>query len=1013
MLKKIFSKIGNAFAFAWKHNKAFIITASCLLAFFFAATMVATQVAFIRNTINTSFGDERRVLVKGDPSKAQYYTLSEGITNKAGALAAANKLNERIGEEGFVLLKNEGSLPLSQNAKISVFGINSVNLVYGGSGSGGKDSSGAVDLYQSLSNAGIDYNGDLKSFYDGQKAAGKGRGKSPGFGAYLEGFATGELQLSDYSGGISQYYGSHTDAALVVFSRIGGEGFDLPRTMKSISGSNPADHYLQLDNNERALLGALCAENSPFSNVIAIINAGTSMELGFLDDPAYGGKLKGALWVGTPGGTGINALGKILRGEINPSGRTVDTFAKDFTKDPTWQNFGRNFSEDGNLYHIKGGNQEARFIDYEEGIYAGYRYYETRGFTDGAAWYQSNVSYPLGYGLSYSDFEWEPGAAKLVKGSQSVPLSAALTAADADKSISVDVTVRNMATSLKDGKDVVQLYVKAPYTGGGIEKAHVILADFAKTDMLVKGGASQTVTLSFSLSDIASYDYSDANGNGFKGFEAEAGEYTVYVARNAHSWAEGSVLSFSFTVPETAVGATKGKTGFRYEDAATPGKKVENRFDDVSGHISKYLSRSDWNGTFPTTPTYDDRSVSEELIYSMTEEYYIGKSGSVDKGKKWFKPSMPKLQRTPLSEKETTVKLYDLIYKDYDDPMWDKLLSQLTLSQMRNLIGTGNYNTAAIPSIHKPKTTDPDGPVGFANFMTIISSAVPVYDTCFYASACVVGATWNKDLAREMGVAVGNEGLAGNERGDKRPYSGWYAPAVNIHRSPFSGRNWEYYSEDGLLSGKMAAAIVQGAMSKGVYTYVKHFALNDQETDRDTFGLITWASEQSMRELYFKPFELTVKEGKTRAIMSSFNRIGTVWAGGSYELLTEVLRDEWGFRGMVITDYNVQAYMPANQMIRAGGDLNLIQDKQPAASGSSFTTSHVHAMRAATKNILYTVAKSNAMNGMGAGIVYRYALPYWTILLITADAALVGALGIWGFFTLRKSIRKNKKNYSG
>jgi beta-glucosidase len=350
-----------------------------------------------------------------------------------------------------------------------------------------------------------------------------------------------------------------------------------------------------------------------------------------------------------------------------------------------------------------------------------------------------------------------------------------------------------------------------------------------------------------------------------------------------------------------------------------------------------------------------------------------------------------------------------LIGKDYNDPLWDELLTQLTVKEMRVLIGTGNFNTAEIASIGKPKTTDPDGPAGFTNFMTVTADTAVVYDTCFYASECIIGATWNVELAQRMGEAAGNESLVGNERGDKRTYSGWYAPAVNIHRSPFSGRNWEYYSEDGFLSGKMAAGVISGAKSKGVYTYVKHFAINDQETDRDKNGLITWLNEQSMREIYLKPFEMAVKEGKTNAIMSSFNRIGTVWAGGSYELLTEVLRNEWGFQGMVITDYNTNEYMHTDQMIRAGGDLNLIQDKQPSSSGATNTPSHLQSMRRATKNILFTVANSNAMNGMGEGIRYGYALPYWMIALFALDAVVVIALAAWGYLAIRRSARKQKR----
>ncbi len=968
-------KFGKALAFPWKHNKAFSITCVSLLSVFLAINLIITQVPLINNTFNTVFGDERRVLKKGDPSTAQYYTPSEGIENKRDALAAANAVNEKICEEGFVLLKNEESLPLAADSKISVFGMNCVDMVYGGSGSAEKSSADSVDLFKSLDNANISYNPCLKSFYENKQSKGKGRPKSPAMGDNIEtkGFATGELPLSEYDGGLSSYVGEYDDAALFVVSRIGGEGYDLPRQM----GGDKDRHYLELDANEEALLKELCKEDSGFDNVILILNCATSFELGFLRDDAGYAKLKGALWIGTTGGTGMNALGRVLNGEVTPSGRLVDTYAADFTKTPSWENFSTNLGA-GNTYYVDGTVQNAHFVDYEEGVYVGYRYYETRG-KDDKEWYDENVVYPFGYGLSYTNFEW------------SVTPSKAEGAFTAQDTLSFDVTVTN--TGNRAGKDVVELYYTAPYTEGGIEKSHVVLGDFAKTELL-RPGESGKVTVSVKASDMKSYDYNDANRNNHKGYELEAGDYTLRVAENAHTY-QGN---YTYTLDGAVVYGADTETQ----------KTVANRFDDVSAHIETYLSRSDWTGTYPTMPTSDDKEVERSLIDSMSMEAYIGSGGTLDVGKPWYAARKPRQKRRQLTYGQTEYKLYDLIGKAYDDPLWDKLLNQLTYDEMRYMIGTGNFNTAAIKSIDKPKTVDPDGPAGFTNFMTLIASTATVYDTCFYASECVIGATWNVALAEEMGVAVGNESLIGNERGDGRTYSGWYAPAVNIHRNQFAGRNWEYYSEDGLLSGKMAVGVIKGAKSKGVYTYMKHFAVNDQETDRDANGLITWVNEQALREIYLKPFELAVKEGKTTAIMSSFNRIGTVWAGGSYELLTEVLRDEWCFRGMVITDYNTNDYMYADQMIRAGGDLNLIQDKQPSASGKIVTASHQAAVRRATKNILYTVVNSNAMNGMGAGIVYGYALPYWTLFMIGTDCALVVALGLWGFFSVRRSLKREK-----
>ena len=391
-----------------------------------------------------------------------------------------------------------------------------------------------------------------------------------------------------------------------------------------------------------------------------------------------------------------------------------------------------------------------------------------------------------------------------------------------------------------------------------------------------------------------------------------------------------------------------------------------------------------------------NRIASDELISSLT--YKINDQATDP----WYTTEMPTQSATLLSYEKTEVKLYELYGKDYDDPLWDKLMDQLTVNQMVSLIATGNFKTIRIENIDKPLTTDADGPMGFATFMNV-AGEVAVYDTCYYATECVLAATWNVELAEAMGTMIGNEGLIGNENGDGRPYSGWYAPAMNIHRSQFGGRNFEYYSEDGLLSGMMAMSVVKGAQSKGVYTYVKHFVLNEQETNRGVTGLITWANEQSMREIYFKPFEMCVKGGGTTAVMSSFNRIGTMWTGGSYALLTELLRDEWGFNGMVITDFITnESYMNEDQMIRAGGDLSLCADGAPS---SVRTATEIAAVRRAAKNILYTVANSNAMNGMGDGVIWAYRAPWWETLLYVVSVVLV----IVTFITFFIGKKKNKK----
>ena len=988
--------------FGTKNVKSAIYVFVCFLTvIFYIANIVVTQNQFLYNTVCSVLGGEVRVLKEGDPSQYIYYEAD--YANKADTLAAAMALNERIVEEGIILLKNNSSLPVKTSQsdssvksapRISVFGKNSVNLVYGGSGSGGAKTDGAVTLYQSLSSAGYETNPELKEFYEDNSRSGSGRPASPAMGTLLAGFATGETPVVSYDSVKDSYANDYKDLAIIVISRIGGEGYDLPRTMKTsfgdnasaVEGANADDHYLQLDNNERDMINHV--KESGFENICVVINSATSMELGDLQDDDA---IDSIVWIGSVGKSGINALGRVLNGEVNPSGRTVDTYARDFKKDPSWENFGNNNVDNGNRYYVGDKKKAYYFVEYEEGIYVGYRYYETRYETEGEngdAWYQENVVYPLGYGLSYSEFDWE---LKEVRVNGEVWDTSRKITLEEDTKIDIEVLVTNRSDSPMSGKDVVQLYYTAPYYDGEIEKAHVVLADFAKTDLL-DPGKTDTVTLSIDAYDMASYDYSDANKNGNKGYELDFGDYQLKISRNAHDQ-DPIIIEAEVTNPADIKIAKDPSMG---EDAADS----VNRFDDVSEHFeggrSTLLSRSDWEGTWPTKPTMEDQQVDDAFIDSLKYE-------ANDENQKWTSDVMPEQSKTKLSYNKTTVKLYDLITfedgkltVDYDDERWDTLLDQLTVDQMKQMIGTGNYNTMAIDNIAKPKTTDPDGPAGFTAFMGDPS----VYDTCFYASACVLGASYNIDLAYEMGEMIGNEGLIGNEKGDGRTYSGWYAPAVNIHRSPFGGRNWEYYSEDGYLSGIIASGVIQGAMSKGVYTYVKHFALNDQETNRSNNGYLTWCTEQALREIYFKAFELTVKEGKTTAMMSSFNRIGKIWTGGSYELLTEVLRDEWGFKGMVITDYNYSTpYMVVDQMIRAGGDLNLSQSGLPSDDESS---TQVTALRNATKNILYTVAQSNAMNGMGPDVIYAYQTPYWVRAMLAVDVVLLAGIVLSGVWMIKR-----------
>ncbi len=1033
-MKKIFKKF---FCKAWR--KVWFIATCALLVIMYVASIVLTQNEFLSGTMDTVFAPGERTLVSGDPSTLKHFKTDEGITDKAGALAYGNSVNEEITAEGFTLLKNaDDALPFNYGSKIHVFGQNSVNIVYGGSGSGGMDASKAISVSDSLKQAGFTVNEKLVELYKNSRY---GRPASPAISAasyYLPGFATGEAPISVYTDAIKSSF-TRTDPAIVVFSRVGGESYDLPRTSYNkvrnapsgaVEGAaNETDHYLQLDKNETDLLNMVC---DCFDTVVAVLNSSATLELGALED---NDKLDGILWIGNPGGTGIKSLGKIFNGEISPSGRTVDTYARNFKLDPSYQNIS-DFSQfyDGTRQHNtfivdgKNATTTARFVEYEESIYVGYRYYETRGFTEAQAgndgWYDNNVVYPFGYGLSYSDdLDWQVSAVR-VNGAACADISD-IGAIDAHSKIEIDVKVTNPATNSFDKpvKDVVELYFSAPYYDGGIEKSHVVLADFAKTKALEKG-ASDTVTLTVTGFEMASFDYNDKNADGHSGYELEGGTYRIMVASNAHDAANKAAASINGLADADAVTATVSTT-VKVDTDPTNGKDISVKFSDVSAHFnagskSSLMSRSNFAGTFPTHPTDETRTVDQSFIDTLKPVLTEKESDP------WYSATAPKQAANALPQNKAT-QLYEMMGLDYNDQKWNAFLDQLTLNQLLTLVGTGNFNTAALDNIGKPRTMEPDGPAGYTNFMSV--GEAPVYDTTFYASECVIGATWSKELVHKMGVAVGNESIIGNERGDGTTYSGWYAPAMNIHRSQFSGRNFEYYSEDGVLSGKIAAEVVKGAAEKGVYTYLKHFALNDQEADRDTYGgLVTWASEQAMREIYFKPFEIAVKDGKSKGVMSSFNRIGTVWAGGHYNLLTGVLRNEWGFTGSVVTDYiledgsaNVYKFN-VTQMLNAGGDIVLNQSWRP----KSDTPTEKANLRRAAHNILYVTANSNAMNGYGAGVVYRTKMAGWKVVLIIVVVSLsVVILGLDALFMVlanknisdeqleellaKKQAKKNKK----
>ena len=923
---------------------------------------------------DTLFGGQRPIY---DEETTSMYVATEA-SSKEEALKNSQALNVEIAREGFVLLKNKDSaLPLAKGTRISVFGKNSVNLSYGGSGSGGFDTSGSKNLYDSLEAAGFNTNQTLRAFYEDSGASGPAReaNSSDLDSGSNQRIAVAETPQARYTDKVKASYADYHDAAIVVITRIGGEGFDLPRYQGTTAGAVSADsHYLELDQNEIDLLSAVC--DAGFEHVIVLFNIPSSFEATFLTDPeyaAFANQIDAALWIGFTGSTGIMALGDILCGTVNPSGRLVDTWVADFSKDPTFINFGTGAAPedsdkyDGGLYY---------FVDYEEGIYVGYRYYETRGYTDGEEWYQDHVVFPFGYGLSYTAFDWE------VKQPD-------VTAIAKDSTITVEVTVTNVGKVA--GKDVVQLYAGAPYWEGGIEKAHKVLVGFAKTDLL-KPGASQTLTIAFDPYDVASYDYDDANGNGFRGYELEKGDYTLYVSRNAHEAVAEIVCNLAADI--------------RYETDPVTGNPVENRYTGIDGvmdsdaQLSVKLSRADWEGTWPTAPTDAERAGSDRLYDELRDIDTNNPHDYSEDEYPWFGMDVTTTVRDLLPA-ETPEETHRAIV-DYDDERWEEILDALWEEDALNLINYGAYRTLGIESIGLPVTLHGDGPSGFTSFM----NRVQVNGTCQFVSEPVMAATWNVELMEELGNRIGEEGIFG-DKGTGMPYSSIYAPGVNIHRSPFGGRCSEYFSEDPFISGVMAAAEIRGCQEKGVVCMVKHFAANEQETHRSINGDASWLTEQSLREIYLKSFEIAVKEGESRGLMSSFNRIGTRWTGGDYRLLTEILREEWGFKGTVICDFNtIPQYMNPRQMFYAGGDLDLAtlqtsmwEDCDPSETGDAVI------LRRAAKNVLYSFVNSNAMNAEVVG--YKPAL--WQTVMYGIDIGIAAALVIWGVIALGVVCRRKKR----
>lgn len=885
------------------------------------------------------------------------YMLSDATVSKA------NELAKEVQSEAITMLKNDDSnLPLS-NKKVNVFGWGSTNPVYGGTGSGSmSDQYDTVSLLDGMKEAGLETNADLSKLYTGYRA------DRPVVAMWAQDWTLPEVPADQYSDSLISDAKSFSDEAVVVITRVGGEGADLPTNMKAetITYENNSkdyddfqdgEHFLQLSKTEHDMID-LVTKN--FDKVTLVYNGANAFQFDFLSNYP---QIKSVLWCPPAGQTGFSALGDVLAGETNPSGKTSDTFVKDLTKTPVFNNTdgaaaasSSSVGADGAFVYDNVDDLAAKytgftgqestvlpsFVNYVEGIYVGYKFYETAA-DEGLINYDDTVIYPFGYGLSYTSFEQKMG-----------------DVSHKDGKVTFDVTVTNTGDTA--GKDVVEVYYNPPYTDGGIEKASKNLVAFEKTGKL-EPGASETVKIEFDDDDMASYD-----NKGAKAWVLEKGDYAISIQSDSHHVIDSEKIN----VADTITYDSESNTHNDDQTVAT------NQFDYAAGDVT-YLSRANHFANYAeATAAPTNFSMSDEVKAAFTN------NGSYDPTK--YNDDSDEM---PTTGAKNGLRLADMYGKDYDDADWEKLLDQLTFDDMDNLIANGGYGTPAVSSVGKIQLTDADGPASLNNNFTGVGSIGFPASTAF---AC----TWNKDLAKQFGEMIG-------DMAHDMHVAGWYAPAMNIHRGAFSGRTFEYFSEDPLISGVMASSEIAGAKEKGVYSFMKHFALNDQETNR-TNMVCTWADEQSIREIYLKPFEMSVKEGGAQAVMSSFNYIGYTYAGASNNLLNTVLRDEWGFKGFVLTDYfGGYGYQNGDQEIRNGNDSMLATTKITNHITDKSATS-VKAMRTAAHNILYTTANGwQYENGEP-----KVDTPVWRIAMyVVWGVTAVLAVGL-EVLTIMKYLKRRK-----
>ena len=1002
------------------------------MAFLLIFTIIFNALSLTKfdNIFEKFFGAEPSSL-KGDTFGADTNYYKSDFGSASELYAYEEKKVAEIVQEGITLLENDGLLPLAEGTKLSIFSHSSVDLVSGGSGSGSGSFELTKDLKSGLENAGLDVNDSLWSFYKSGAGSSYKRGIGVvNYGADLD-WSINECPLDVITRDTSLVNTFEGTVAMFVLSRTGGEGGDEARDMAAFGGK-AGQHYLEPDETELEIISYL---NDHFDNVILLVNCNNAIELGWV---ANYENINAVVNFPGAGRTGTYGLGYMLTGkdvdgkEISASGHLVDTWVYDNFSSPAMQNMGD--------FKFTGTKNDYYYVNYSEGIYVGYRYYETR-YEDvvlgaanvGSYDYANTVIYPFGYGLSYTKFEWT---------------NFTMLEPDTNGNVTVEVTVKNVGT--RRGMDVVQIYAQAPYTVGGVEKSSVLLVGFAKTANLAPG-ASETVTVQVSLKDLTSYDTKANGGKG--GYVLDAGTYYITAASNAHEainaillqkGVDASLLTEAKADSSTAIGNMVGQFTQATTDSTTYSvageglDTIQNQFTNATLPDAVYLSRSNWsvmenNGL--RYGTASDVSSRAEVGGKQFQSPVISTIKEILESEDSLNPTLGKALNKVVFGKTGDVDLIDLRGLAYDDPLWDALLDQITLAELSKLIDECGYCSPEMKSINKPKVTDLDGPAGLNDI--IAHGSMPIGEglqAMTWPTQYMLACAWSVDLAEDMGRGIAEDGLYSGT-------CGWYGPGMNIHRTPFAGRNFEYYSEDAFLSGVLGKAEVNGAAQKGMYAFIKHFALNDQETHRDERGLATFADEQTIREIYLKPFEMTILDNTVEinynepiknangkitgytwktttvpaatAVMTSFNRIGATWAGGHYNLITEVLREEWGFNGFVLTDYEVGSgkgsYMGTLQTLGGGGDAKLKTVGMDALFGFDISKYPEYQAigRDAAHHILYTVVNSAGMNGFVHGVEYVKGFAYYKLILIGWDILALAGLA-WMGIVLVKRVRKRK-----